>query len=92
MEPARQLDAARSLRGTLDARAAVAARVGEWERRGTSSGASGGGAEGERQEDLLRFQLSEIDAAQLEEGEEDELRAERRRLQHAERIASGLAR
>ena len=46
--------------------------------------------EGQRQEDLLRFQLSEIDAVRLREGEEDELRAERRRLQHAERIAAGL--
>ena len=38
------------------------------------------------QEDLYRFQLSELDAARLEDGEEDALRAERRRLQHAERI------
>ena len=43
-----------------------------------------------RQEDLYRFQLSEIDAARLREGEEDELRAERNRLQHAERIYTRL--
>ncbi len=41
--------------------------------------------------DLLRFQVSELDAARLRPGEEEELRAERRRLQHAERIAAGLA-
>src|SRR5919109_1348706 len=44
-----------------------------------------------QREDLLRFQVSELDAARLRIGEEDELRAERRRLQHAERFAAGLA-
>jgi DNA repair protein RecN (Recombination protein N) len=44
-----------------------------------------------RQEDLYRFQLSEIDAVKPREGEEDELRAERTRLQHTERIAVALA-
>jgi DNA repair protein RecN (Recombination protein N) len=50
-------------------------------------------AERERaqREDLLRFQLSELDAARLRPGEEEELRAERRRLQHAGRLAAGLA-
>ena len=50
------------------------------------------GAERDRaqREDLLRFQVSELDAARLRVGEEDELRAERRRLQHAERFAAGL--
>ena len=43
-----------------------------------------------RQEDLYRFQLAEIDAVNPRDGEEDELRAERHRLQHAERIVSGL--
>jgi len=36
--------------------------------------------------DLLRFQVSEIDAASLRPGEEEELRAERRRLGNAERL------
>ena len=51
------------------------------------------GAERDRaqREDLLRFQVSELDAARLRVGEEDELRAERRRLQHAERFAAGLS-
>jgi len=50
-------------------------------------------AERERaqREDLLRFQVAELDAARLRVGEEEELRAERRRLQHAERFAAGLA-
>lgn len=46
--------------------------------------------EAARQEDLHRFQLSEIDGVRLREGEEDELRAERGRLQHAGRIVAGL--
>src|SRR5712692_6219801 len=44
-----------------------------------------------QREDLLRLQLSELDGARLRVGEEEELRAERRRLQHAERLAAGLA-
>src|SRR6267378_3466232 len=43
-----------------------------------------------QREDLLRFQVSELDAARLRPGEEDELRTERQRLQHAERFAAGL--
>jgi DNA repair protein RecN (Recombination protein N) len=46
--------------------------------------------EAARQEDLYRFQLGEIDSVKLKDGEEDELRAERSRLQHAERIVAGL--
>jgi len=50
------------------------------------------GAERDRaqREDLLRFQASEVDAARLTAGEEEGLRAERRRLQHGERFTSGL--
>jgi DNA repair protein RecN (Recombination protein N) len=44
-----------------------------------------------QREDLLRFQLSELNAARLRVGEQEELRVERRRLQHAERFTSGLA-
>ncbi len=43
-----------------------------------------------RQEDLYRFQLSEIDAVHPRDGEEEDIRAERSRLQHAERILAGL--
>ncbi len=50
------------------------------------------GAERDRaqREDLLRFQVSELDAARLRPGEEAELRTEHRRLQHAERFSAGL--
>jgi DNA repair protein RecN (Recombination protein N) len=44
-----------------------------------------------QRQDLLRFQVSELDAARLQPDEEEALRAERRRLQHAERFLSGLA-
>ena len=44
-----------------------------------------------QREDLLRFQLSELDGARLRAGEEEELRTEQRRLQHAERFATGIA-
>jgi DNA repair protein RecN (Recombination protein N) len=44
-----------------------------------------------QREDLLRFQLSELDGARLQPGEEEELRIEQRRLQHAERFSAGLA-
>lgn len=43
----------------------------------------------ERQ-DLLRFQIAELDAARLRPGEKEHLRTERRRLQHAARLAKGL--
>ena len=44
-----------------------------------------------QREDLLRLQVSELDAARVREGEEEQLRVERRRLQHAERLSAGLA-
>ena len=43
-----------------------------------------------QREDLLRFQVSELDAARLRLGEDEELRTELRRVQHAERFTSGL--
>lgn len=42
--------------------------------------------------DLLKFQTSEIEAARLAPGEDDELRAERDVLRHAEAIAGALHR
>ncbi len=44
-----------------------------------------------QREDLLRFQVSEIDAARLRPGEEADLRAELGRLRNAERFTGGLA-
>jgi len=43
-----------------------------------------------QREDLLRFQLSELDGARLRPGEEEELRTEQRRLQHADRFTTGI--
>jgi DNA repair protein RecN (Recombination protein N) len=92
MEAGRQLDLLDRYAGTEEARERVAGRVGEWEAaRDELRRIAEEAREGEREENLLRFQLSEIDAVRLREGEEDELRVERRRLQHAERIAAGLA-
>jgi len=44
-----------------------------------------------QREDVSRFQLSELDGARLRSGEEEELRTEQRRLQHAERFTAGLS-
>jgi DNA repair protein RecN (Recombination protein N) len=92
LEPARQMDlldrfagleAERERIGELHAKFRAAREAVERTR----------GAERDRaqREDLLRFQVSELDAARLRPGEEDELRTERRRLQHAERFTRGLA-
>ncbi len=43
-------------------------------------------------EDLLRFQLSELDEAALQPGEDDALRAERERIKGAERFLGACAR
>src|SRR5213594_2305147 len=44
-----------------------------------------------QREDLLHLQLSELDGARLKVGEEEELRSERRRLQHADKLTAGFA-
>lgn len=43
-----------------------------------------------RQTDMLRFQIDEIEGAELQPGEEEELRAQRRLYRNAERIAVSL--
>jgi DNA repair protein RecN (Recombination protein N) len=45
----------------------------------------------ERDLDLLRFELAEIEAAGPDQGEEDELTADRDRLRHAERLRTAAA-
>ena len=42
------------------------------------------------EEDYLAFQLSQLEEAHLQEGEEEELEQEQRTLEHAEEIKSGL--
>ncbi len=53
------------------------------------------GRERERELDMLRFQVDEIDAAQLEPGEDERLALERERLRHAgkllERVGGAVA-
>jgi DNA repair protein RecN (Recombination protein N) len=91
LEPARQLELldwfadAEPLRERF---AAAFAKLGE--ARADLERRRGAGRDRAQREDLLRFQVSELDAARLRPGEEAELRTERRRLQHAERFAAGL--
>ena len=91
MEPARQLLLLDRFAEALDRRERVGALVRRWEEaRAALDRLRSEMREGARQEDLYRFQLAEIDDVRLKDGEEEELRAERSRLQHAERIAAGL--
>jgi len=91
MEPARQLDLLDRFAECLGERERVGALVRQWEgARAALAALREEMRESARQEDLHRFQLSEIDAGRLRDGEEEELRAERSRLQHAERIFQGL--
>jgi len=91
MEPARQLALLDRFAGCGEQVDAVRALVQQWDdARAELAQLEAEVRSDVRQEDLYRFQIAEIDAAHLEEGEEEELRAERRRLQHAERIAAGL--
>jgi DNA repair protein RecN (Recombination protein N) len=91
MEPARQLLLLDRFAEADDRRERVAALVRKWEEaRAALDRLRGEMREGARQEDLYRFQVAEIDDLRLRDGEEDELRAERSRLQHAERIVAGL--
>jgi DNA repair protein RecN (Recombination protein N) len=93
LTPASQLDLLDRFADAEEARARVAALVGEWARaRASLATLRASERERSQKEDLYRFQLSEIDGSRLAPGEEEALRAERRRLQHAERLADGLGR
>ena len=92
LEPARQLelldrfaDAEEAVAGVGALHAKYRAAREEAERTRTAD------RDRAQREDLLRFQVSELDAARLRPGEEEELRGEARRLQHAERFLTGLA-
>src|SRR5262249_37955933 len=92
LEPARQLDLLDRFADTDELRD----RVGDLFAKHRAAGSElerARAAERDRaqREDLQRLQVSELDAARLRPGEEDELRLERRRLQHAERLSAGLA-
>jgi DNA repair protein RecN (Recombination protein N) len=93
MEPDRQLDLLDRFAAAEAARARVAALVEEWaEARAAAASLRLSEREQSQMEDLYRFQFSEIEAARLKPGEEEALKAERRRLQHSERLAEGLSR
>lgn len=51
----------------------------------------GDGRERERRLDMLRFQIDEIERAELKEGEEEELLSLRDKLRNAEKILTGLS-
>src|SRR5262245_6786920 len=91
LEPARQIDLLDRFAGAE----AVCAEVGDLFARYREAGQElervrGSGRDRAQREDLLRFQLSELQNAHIRPGEEEELRIEQRRLQHAERFAQGL--
>lgn len=91
MEPARQLDLLDRFAGCEDARLRLGALWRRWDTaRAELARIRDEAREGVRKEELYRWELSEIDSVQLRDGEEDELRGERRRLQNAERIYAGL--
>ena len=91
LEPSRQLDLLDRFAECEDGRERLRALARRWEEaRGALRRLRDEVRASARQEDLHRFQLSEIDAARLREGAEEELRAELSRLQHAERIATTL--
>lgn len=92
LEPARQLELLDRFADAEDAGARVAAlhakhRAAREETELTRSAAR----DRAQREDLLRFQVGELDAARLQVGEQDALRTELRRLRHAERFTTGLA-
>jgi DNA repair protein RecN (Recombination protein N) len=91
LEPARQLNLLDRFAGVEALRAEVSDLFARY-RRAREELERLRGAERDRvqREDLLRFQLSELDAARIRPGEGEELGTERRRLQHAERLAKGL--
>lgn len=91
MEPVRQLELLDRFAGVEQAREEVAALVAGWEEaRQELDHQRSAERDRAQKEDLYRFQLSEIDGARLKAGEEEELRLERQRLQHAERLGQGL--
>ncbi len=93
LQTGRQLDLLDQYAAAVHEREAVAELVGEWQSaRQELDRLRESERDRAQREDLYRFQLGEIDGARLQPGEEEDLKAERRRLQHAERLAEGLNR
>jgi DNA repair protein RecN (Recombination protein N) len=92
LEPARQLELLDRFADAEEACARVGALHAKYRAaRDEAERMRGAARDRAQREDLLRFQVGELDAARLRAGEEVELRAELRRVQHAERLGAGLA-
>ena len=92
LEPVRQLELLDRFADAEEAGARVEALyVKHRAARAEAERTRGAARDRAQREDLLRFQVSELDAARLRVGEKEELRAELRRVQHAERFTTGLA-
>jgi DNA repair protein RecN (Recombination protein N) len=92
LEPARQLELLDRFADAEEACARVEALYAKHRAARAEAELMRGAARDRAQrEDLLRFQVGELDAARLRVGEKEQLRAELRRVQHAERFTAGLA-
>ena len=93
LDPAKHLQFLDAL-GDAEHRAAterVRALYGEWSAIARAlSEIETNDRERARREDMLRFQLEELDGAKLRAGEEDELTRQRALMRNAEKIRSGL--
>jgi DNA repair protein RecN (Recombination protein N) len=91
LEPVRQLQLLDRFADTEEACARLAALHAKHRAaRDEAERTHGAARDRAQREDLLRFQVAELDAARLRVGEEEELRTELRRVQHAERFTAGL--
>jgi DNA repair protein RecN (Recombination protein N) len=87
LSPARQLDAVDAFGAAQSARAVYEAAYHEWkELQRQLAELRQAGTDRTRVEELLRFQVQEIEQAALAPDEEDRLQMERRRLAHAQRL------
>ncbi len=88
LRPRTQLDLLDRYAKLSAEREAMAARLGELRRtRSQLAGVVANSRDRAQRVDLLRFQVEEIERAQLRSGEESELATERARLANAERLA-----
>jgi len=92
LEPARQLELLDRFADAEEAGARVEALYAKHRvARAEAERTRGEARDRAQREDLLRFQVGELDAARLRVGEKEELRGELRRVQHAERFTAGLS-
>jgi DNA repair protein RecN (Recombination protein N) len=92
LEPTRQLELLDRFADAEEAWAQVGTLYAKHRAAREAAGATRAAArERAQREDLLRFQVAELNAARLQVGEKEGLRRDLRRLQHAERLGLGLA-